>query len=159
MSCSPALLSSLWLSTGPSPVFQCRSWTRATKAAHNIPGANSSGITASLELPTVCLVTQPRRIFAARTHCWLVFSLLSSRSFQQSCFPASESPACTAAWDYSVRCRALNLLFLNLMQFLFPACWCLPVWWLFPSLVLSAVLAKVHMNLFIHIVCKTLDSV
>lgn len=49
----------------------------------------------------------------------LTFDLcLTARSFQRSCFPACWKQSLPAAWNYSDRCRALNLFFLNLMQLL-----------------------------------------
>lgn len=72
-------------------------------------------------------------------------------------------PTCTAAWNYSDRCMTLNLFFLNLMHLLssqsssmLRSIYMVGV---FSSLVSSAVLARMHLNFFIRIVCKTLDSV
>lgn len=57
--------------------------------------------------PSALHLMQPRTpftFFAARAHCWLMFSLVSSRTpalFLQDCFPAGRPPARSGTWGCS----------------------------------------------------------
>lgn len=59
---------------------------------------------------------------AAKADCWLIFGLLTARSpdrLLHNCFFPSQTPACTAAWGYSIPDAGLCIcFFFNDMRFL-----------------------------------------
>lgn len=75
----------------------------------------------TVNLLATLLVMQPRIWFtfiATRAHCWIILAYCSLGPlgpFWQSYTPASQTPSCNAAWDYSILGEGLAT---NLMQFL-----------------------------------------
>ena len=110
MPCTPAMTSLVALpvshcSTSASFLKWAPKWTWLSICA--LTCVKQKGRITSLNQLAPLLLMQPSVLlafFAARAHCWLMLSLLSSRTssyFLQSCIPDCQLSTCTGAQGYS----------------------------------------------------------
>lgn len=105
-------LTSSWLFAGLGLVSPCLSYTGEPRPGHitpdvALPPVLCRGRITSCDLVVLFFLMRPRRLlatFATTVHCWLIVSLLSTRTPNPplpSCLPACWPLAFAVVWHYS----------------------------------------------------------